>query len=63
MEDYKRKLRNLHSSHTLACHGGVQSEIIYYESMKRKVKVKPIYECRCTGRLQTKTFTRLSHTG
>ena len=37
---------------------------IYYESMKRKLKSrKPIYECRCNGRLQTKRFTRLAHTG
>jgi hypothetical protein len=25
--------------------------------------IKPIYECRCNGRLQTKRSTRLSHTG
>jgi hypothetical protein len=37
--------------------------IVYYESMKRKLKIKPIYECRCNGRLQTKRFTRLSYTG
>ncbi len=37
--------------------------IVYYESMKRKLKTKPIYECRCDGRLQTKRFTRLSYTG
>jgi hypothetical protein len=36
---------------------------VYYESMKRKLKIKPIYECRCNGRLQTKRFSRLSHTG
>jgi hypothetical protein len=30
--------------------------------MKRKIKIKPIYECRCNGRLQTKRFTRLTHT-
>jgi hypothetical protein len=31
--------------------------------MKRKLKrIKPIYECRCNGRLQTKRFTRLAHT-
>ena len=35
---------------------------VYHESMKRKVKIKPIYECRCDGR-QTKRFTRHSHTG
>ena len=32
--------------------------LLIYESMKRKL-LKPIYECRCTGRLQTKRFTRL----
>jgi hypothetical protein len=31
--------------------------------MKLKLKMKPIYECRCNGRLQTKRFTSLSHTG
>jgi hypothetical protein len=30
--------------------------------MKRKL-LKPLYECRCNGRLQTKRFTRLTHTG
>ena len=30
--------------------------VVYYESMKRKRKTKPIYECRCDGRLQTKIF-------
>jgi hypothetical protein len=37
--------------------------IVYYESIKRELKIKPIYECRCDGRLQTKRFTRLSYTG
>jgi hypothetical protein len=32
-------------------------------NLNRKLKIKPIYECRCDGRLQTKRFTRLSHTG
>jgi hypothetical protein len=38
---------------------------VYYESIKREVKIKPIYECRCDDRLQTKTkrLTRLSYTG
>jgi hypothetical protein len=36
---------------------------VYYESMKRKLKIKPIYECRCDGILQTKRFTCLLHTG
>jgi hypothetical protein len=39
------------------------AKFVYYESMKRKLKRKPIYECRWNGRLQTKRFTRLSHTG
>jgi hypothetical protein len=25
--------------------------VVYYESIKREVKIKPIYECRCDGRL------------
>jgi hypothetical protein len=37
--------------------------VVYYESMKRKLKIKPTDECRCNGRLQTKRFTRISHTG
>ena len=40
-----------------------QPVVVYYELMKRKLKIKPTYECRCNGRLQTKRFTRLSHTG
>jgi hypothetical protein len=28
-----------------------------------KANIKPKYECRCNGRLQTKRSTRLSHTG
>jgi len=38
---------------------------VYSESIKRELKIKPIYECRCDERLQTKTkeFTRLSYTG
>jgi hypothetical protein len=39
--------------------------VVYYESIKRELKIKPTYECRCDGRLQTETkrFTRLSYTG
>ncbi len=37
------------------------SAAFYYESMNRKLEPrKPIYECRCNGRLQTKRFTRLA---
>jgi hypothetical protein len=28
--------------------------VVYYESINREIKIKPIYECRCDGRLQTK---------
>jgi hypothetical protein len=28
-------------------------EFVYYESMKRNLKIKPIYESRCNGILQT----------
>jgi len=36
-----------------------------YESIKRKLKINCICECRCYERLQTKTkeFTRLAYTG
>ncbi len=40
-------------------------KVVYYESMKRKVKIKPIYECRCNGRLleleHLKIKTRLTN--
>ena len=36
---------------------------VYYESMKRNLKIKTIYDCRCNERLQSKRFTRLAHTG
>jgi hypothetical protein len=36
-----------------------------YESIKRELQTKPIYECRCDERLKTKAeeSTRLSYTG
>ncbi len=39
-------------------------DVVYYESRKRELKIRPIYECRCDERLQTKTkeFTRLTYT-
>jgi hypothetical protein len=42
-----------------------ESSVVYDESIKRELKIKPKYECRCAERLQTKTkrFTRLSYTG
>ena len=41
------------------------SQMIYYESIKRELKIRGIYECRCDERLQSKTkeFTRLTYTG
>ncbi len=37
----------------------------YYESRKRELKTRPIYECRCDERLKTKVeeSTRLTYTG
>jgi hypothetical protein len=42
-----------------------KSLVVYYESIKRELKIRCIYECRCDERLQTKTkeFTRLTYTG
>ena len=39
--------------------------IVYYESIKREVKTRPRYECRCDERLKTKPeeSTRLVYTG
>ena len=39
--------------------------IVYYESIKRELKTRPIYECRCDERLKTKTdeSTLLASTG
>ena len=56
MKDYKLKLRNLRASPTL---------VVYNESIKRELKIKPIYECRCDERLKTKAeeSTRLASTG
>jgi hypothetical protein len=38
---------------------------VYYESTKRDLKIRPIYECRCVERLKTKTkeLKRLAYTG
>ena len=39
--------------------------IVYYESIKRELKIRPIYLCRCDERLKTKgkEFTRLGYPG
>ena len=38
---------------------------VYYESIKRELKIKPICECECNERLKTKAeeSTRLTYTG
>ncbi len=38
---------------------------VYYESRKRELKTRPIYECRCDERLKTKfeISTHLGYTG
>ena len=43
----------------------VRKLVVYYESMKREVKTRPIYECRCDERLKTKVeeSTCLGYTG
>jgi hypothetical protein len=41
------------------------SQVVYYESIKRELKITPIFGCRCDERLQTKVkeFTHLVCTG
>ncbi len=68
-------MRDLHVSHTLSRRGTwswtIRSSrtkkriVIYYEWMKRELKIRPICECRCDERLNTKVeeSTRLTHTG
>jgi hypothetical protein len=52
-------MRDLHASHTLG------QGHVYYETRKRELKTRPIYECRCDERLKTKSekSTRLAYTG
>ena len=43
----------------------LKTNLVYYESIKRELKIRGINKCRCDERLQTKTkeFTRLPYTG
>ncbi len=61
MKDQKLKLRNLHVSKPLV----ERNFFVYYESIKRELKSRLIYECRCDERLKTKAeeSTRLAYTG
>ena len=45
--------------------GESESFFVHYESIKRQLKIRCIYECRCDERLRTKTkeFTHLVYTG
>ncbi len=38
---------------------------VYYESIKRELKIRPMWECRCDERLKTRVVesTRLIYTG
>ena len=42
----------------------VESQIVYFESIKREINKRLIFECRCDGRLKVKTegCTRLAYT-
>jgi hypothetical protein len=43
----------------------VTNIVVYYESINRELKTRPIYECRYDERLKTKAeeSTRLAYTG
>ena len=45
--------------------GDLEGLVVYYESIKRELKRRLIYEDRCDERLKTKNeeSTRLAHTG
>jgi hypothetical protein len=51
-------MRKVHASHTVIL-------VVYYESINRELKRRPIYECWCDERLKTKVekSTRLGYTG
>ena len=54
MKDEELKLEEIEVSHTLGGLLHCTVYFVYYESLKREVKTKPIYEFRCDERLQTK---------
>ena len=58
---YIRSSVSIHPQHTRR----PQYELLYYESIKRELKTRPISECRCDERLRTKAeeSTHLSDTG
>jgi hypothetical protein len=36
--------------------------VVYYESINRELKTRPIYECRCDERLKTKAEVSMIYT-
>ncbi len=50
--------------HLLFCKIEGECVVVYYESIKRELQIRCIYECRCDERLQSKTkeFTHLGYT-
>jgi hypothetical protein len=59
MKDEEVKIEEIEDSHTIGVY--IREFVVYYESINREVYIKPIYECRCDGRLQTRDL-RVSHT-
>jgi hypothetical protein len=64
-----KDLSFLHDSHTLGVERGTPKHKdkvkVFFESRKRELKTRPIYECWCDERLKTKSekATRLGYTG
>jgi hypothetical protein len=67
MKDEEVKLEEIETSHTLPPTHFFESScnFVHYGSIKRELKIRLIYECRCDERLKTKVeeFTRLTYTG
>ena len=59
MEDFAKAPRGKDLSKMKA-----QYQMLFHESIKRELKTRPIYECRCDERLKTKAeeSTRLTYT-
>jgi hypothetical protein len=55
----------IHYGHMVAQKQARGFIVVYYESIKRELKTRPIHECRCNERLKTKAeeSTRLPCTG
>jgi len=46
-------------------YSNLSDNLVYYKWMKQELKIRPIHECLCDERLNTKDekSTRLTHTG